>query len=183
MIFYEESARVPFLVRWSGHIPKGLKLDTCIGTPDFMPTLLGLMGLPSPSEVEGMDLSPLARGQTAPEPEFAFLQGMGHTFLWIDGHEWRALRDKRFTYATYRVDGSELLFDNQIDPYQMENQVNNPDYSKKLKEFREKLQDKKDELNDGFHECSWYRDHWTSDRIVLQGAKGPLSPWDDCPKE
>jgi len=181
MIFYEESARIPFLIRWPGHIPEGQKLDTCIAPPDFMPTLLSLMGLPVPSGVEGMDLSHRALGKAGPEPDFAFLQGMGHTFLWIDGHEWRALRDKRYTYATYRVDGSELLFDNREDPHQMNNLVNDSAYSGKLKELRGKLKAKMEELNDGFHECSWYRDHWTSDRIILRGAKGQFYPWDDCP--
>ena len=44
---------------------------------------------------------------------------MGTTAAWVDGHEWRALRSKRYTYALYRADRSELLFDNQADPYQM----------------------------------------------------------------
>jgi len=27
-------------------------------------------------------------------------------------------------------------------------------------------------LNDTFQACTWYRDHWTRDRIILRGAKG-----------
>jgi hypothetical protein len=62
-----------------------------------------------------MDLSHCALGRPGPEPKAAFLQGMGATAVFEDGHEWRALRDKRYTYALYRADGSELLFDNQSD--------------------------------------------------------------------
>ena len=27
-------------------------------------------------------------------------------------------------------------------------------------------------LNDRFENCCWYRDHWTVDRNIIQGAKG-----------
>jgi len=169
-IFYEEACRVPFLVRWSHAIPAGHVTDVCLNTPDIMPTILSLMGLPIPEAVEGMSLSHCALGEEGPEPEAAFMQGMGTTAAWVNGHEWRALRDKRFTYAVYRVDGSELLFDNQFDPYQMRNLINDPKYSEKHEYFREMLKGRMSELNDTFESCTWYREHWTKDRIILRSA-------------
>ena len=97
MIFYDPAARVPFVIKWPAKIKAGLVSDACLNTPDIMPTLLGLMGLPIPEEVEGMDLSLISMGKPGSEPEMAFLQGMGHTYLWIDGAEWRAVRSKQFT--------------------------------------------------------------------------------------
>src|SRR5690606_34830552 len=76
-IFYEEAVRVPLIMRWPGHIPAGSTSDVCLNTPDIMPTLLSLLGLPIPDEVEGMDLSHCALGRSGPEPEAAFMQGMG----------------------------------------------------------------------------------------------------------
>jgi arylsulfatase A-like enzyme len=137
-----------------------------------MPTLLGLAGLPIPKQVEGMNLAALAQGKSGPEPEFAFLQGMGHTCVWADGFEWRALRDKRFTYAVYRSDRHELLFDNMADPRQAKDLVGSADHRAKLAELRGKLKGKIADLNDTFEACSWYRDHWIKDRNILRGAKG-----------
>jgi len=171
-IFYEEAVRVPFLVRWPGRIPARRVSDACLGTPDIMPTLLSLMGLPVPKEAEGMDLSHGALGKKGPEPEAALLQGTGTTAAWADGHEWRALRDKRYTYAIYRRDKSELLFDNQADPYQMKNLANDRKHSETLDHFRKMLKRRMEELNDTFEKCTWYRDHWTRDRNILRGAKG-----------
>ncbi|MFQ5806486.1 MAG: sulfatase [Phycisphaerae bacterium] len=171
-IFYEEAVRVPFLLRWSGRVPAGHVSDACLGTPDIMPTLLSLMGLPVPKEVEGIDLSHPARGEAGEEPEAAFLQGMGHTYLWKDGFEWRALRDKRYTYAIYHVDKSELLFDNQADPHQVKNLAGDPKHQTTLERFRRMLKKKMDALNDAFEKCTWYRDHWTKNRNILRGAKG-----------
>jgi len=172
MIFYEEAVRVPMLIRWPGRIPAGKASDACMTTPDIMPTLLGLMGLPIPPQVEGMDLSHLAKGEAGPEPPFALLQGMGHTYLWQDGFEWRAIRDKQYTYAVYRSDGKELLFDNAADPHQARDLADDPQSREKLAELRGKLRQKMTELNDPFEACSWYRDHWTKNRVILRGAKG-----------
>jgi arylsulfatase A-like enzyme len=173
LTFYEEALRVPFLVRWPGRIPAGCAPDACLGTPDIMPTVLGLMGLSIPSGVEGMDLSPVARGEKGAEPQDAFLQGMGHTYLWVDGFEWRGIRDKRFTYAAYRVDGSEHLYDNVADPLQKVNLAADAAFRGVRDEFRDRLSARMKALNDPFAACTWFRDHWTDgDRRILRGAKG-----------
>jgi arylsulfatase A-like enzyme len=169
-IFYEEAVRVPFVLRWPGHVPPGSVSDACLNTPDIAPTLLSLLGLPVPEEVEGMDLSHCTLGRPGPEPDAAFLQGMGATAVFEDGHEWRALRDKRYTYALYRADGSELLFDNQSDPHQMHNLVVDPAYAETLERFRDMLRARMAALGDTFEACTWYRDHWTEDRIILRTA-------------
>ncbi|WP_129649497.1 sulfatase family protein [Peristeroidobacter agariperforans] len=172
MTFYEESVRVPLLIRWPGKIPKGLVSDATISTPDLLPTILGLLKLRIPDQVEGADVSHLALGQAGPQPEFAFLQGMGHTFLWKDGFEWRALRDKRYTYARYRSDGRELLFDNLSDPQQANNLADDAYYSKDLLRWRTRLDGRMRELGDEFLACSSYRDLWTRNRVVLRAAHG-----------
>ncbi len=171
-IFYDEAVRVPFLMRWPGHIPAGSISDVCLNTPDIMPTLLTLLGLPVPDAVEGVDLSLFALGQDGPEPEAAFMQGTGATAAWQDGHEWRALRSKRYTYAVYRVDGREMLFDHLNDPYQMHNLAGCASHADTLRHFRAVLETRRAALNDTFEVCTWYRDHWTEDRVILRAAKG-----------
>lgn len=172
MTFYEESARVPFIIRWPEHVPAGAVSDACMATPDIMPTLLGLCGRKSPAAVEGMDLSALTLGRPGPEPEFALLQGMGHTYLWNDGFEWRALRDKQYTYARYLWDGKELLFDNVNDPLQKKDLASVPGHAAKLAELRDKMNGKMVSIHDEFKPCSWYRDHWTEDRVIMRAGPG-----------
>ncbi len=170
--FYEEAARIPFLVRWPGSIPAGTVSHACMSNVDFMPTVLGLAGLEIPGEVEGMSLAKAALGKPGPEPEAAFMQNTGACAAWRDGHEWRALRDKRYTYAIYRRDKAELLFDNRDDPYQMKNLASDPAQAATMKRFREMLADKMSGLKDEFRKCTWYRENWTKNRIILRGAKG-----------
>ena len=169
--FYEEAARIPFLVRWPKRISAGSVCDAPVSNADFMPTLLSLLGLPIPADVEGMDVSHCALGRPGPEPKAAFLQNTGACAAWENGHEWRALRDKRYTYAMYRVGRAELLFDNVADPYQMRNLAGDPNYKATLNRFREMLVAKMRSVNDTFQKCSWYRDHWTRDRIIIRTAR------------
>lgn len=173
LTFYDPSARVPFLIRWPKHVPAGSESDACMSTVDIMPTLLGLTNLPIPNTVDGMDLSPHALGHAGPEPDAALLQGMGHTYRWLDGFEWRAVRDKRYTYAVYRSDRSELLFDNVADPMQSRNLAKNPAHQATLMRLKDLLAKKMASIDDTFEPCTWYRDHWTQDRCILRGAKYP----------
>lgn len=170
-IFYEEACRVPFLVRWPGHVRQGAT-DTLLSTPDIMPTLLGALHLPIPRAVEGADLSGNLTGGSSRGPEAVYMQGMGTTAAWRDGTEWRALRDRQYTYAIYHRDRHELLFDNQADPYQMKNLAGDRAQLAKLTHYREQLQRWMKEHNDAFEACTWYRDRWTDDRNIVNTASG-----------
>jgi arylsulfatase A-like enzyme len=60
---YEESIRMPFLVRYPGQIAAGSVNDAMILNVDFAPTFLEYAGLPVPKEVQGRSLVPLWRGE------------------------------------------------------------------------------------------------------------------------
>ena len=181
LTFYDEAARIPMLVRYPKKVRPTVS-GACINTPDIMPTILGLMNLKDeiPDEVEGKDLSFILRGENGTEPEAAFLQGMGHTYLWRDGYEWRAVRDKRFTYAKYLRDGRELLFDRKGDPLMKKDVSAEPLYQQEFKRLRGFMIRRMASLHDEFKACTWYRDHWMyknySIKAAAKGEFGPLPP-------
>jgi arylsulfatase A-like enzyme len=61
---YEESLRMPFLVRWPAGIRPGTKSDAIALNVDFAPTFLAAGGLPVPREMQGRSLLPVLRGRT-----------------------------------------------------------------------------------------------------------------------
>ncbi len=65
---YEEELHVPFIARLPGVIPAGKRVAGNVSHVDLMPTVLGLLQLACPSQVEGMDLSPMILGDQ-PVPE------------------------------------------------------------------------------------------------------------------
>jgi arylsulfatase A-like enzyme len=60
-MLYEGGVRVPFVVRWPGHVPPGKTSDEPIVSVDFYPTCVQLAGGKAKSGVvlDGVDLSPL----------------------------------------------------------------------------------------------------------------------------
>ncbi|MFW6007200.1 MAG: sulfatase [Halanaerobiales bacterium] len=169
-IFYEEAVRIPFLIRWPAEIKPGSESEVCLNTVDIMPTLLSLLDLEVPDEVEGMDLSKIISGKRGKKPQAAFLQNTGACAVWENGHEWRAVRDEEFTYAIYRVDGKELLFNNKKDPYQENNLADHPAYQDKLKFYQNWLRKKMNSINDNFEKSTYYKENWIKDRKIIRTA-------------
>ncbi len=63
---YEESIRMPFLVRWPAAIPAGTRSDALALNVDFAPTFLDAAGVAVPADMQGTSLLPVLRGQRPP---------------------------------------------------------------------------------------------------------------------
>jgi arylsulfatase A-like enzyme len=61
---YEESIRMPFLVRWPAVVKAGTRVDAMGLNVDFAPTFLDAAGLPAAADMQGHSLIPLLRGRT-----------------------------------------------------------------------------------------------------------------------
>jgi arylsulfatase A-like enzyme len=120
---FEESARVPFLIRYPRALSPGRVLAEPFGTPDVYPTLAGLAGLPSPSGLDGADFSGFFAGKNVQPPrDYVYLE-MAYAYVPWPG--WRAIRTKELMYAR-TVDKPWLLFDVNKDPWEMHNLIQDP---------------------------------------------------------
>lgn len=128
---WDEAVRVPFLLRYPQVHKGGRKLEFPIGTPDIMPTLLGLCGIAIPDTVEGSDFSAIFAGATEPQDHAALIECPSPFGEWTrakGGREYRGLRTKRYTYVR-DLQGPWLMYDNEQDPYQMKNLINDPEHA------------------------------------------------------
>ncbi len=132
---YEESVRVPFLVRWPGTVPANAVRETLLGTIDTMPTLCALAGVPVPSQCVGQNLSKSVLGQPGPEPQSQFIMHIRNDVT-ANADRWfpyfRGVRTARHTFAyrgqgAWHDAGNWLLFDNLADPYQQSNLLAAPE--------------------------------------------------------
>jgi arylsulfatase A-like enzyme len=160
---WDESVRVPFLIRYPGTVQAGLLSDVPLGTPDILPTLFGLMGVNIPSGVEGCNLSPSLRGHAMKDPQSALLMCVTSCDTW--GQRWtdcsvggwgmppgflrpyRGLRTRTHTYVRDQA-GPWFLYDNENDPYQLVNLIETkgkaavpPEFDKELDEWLERTCD------------------------------------------
>ncbi|HEO71966.1 MAG TPA: hypothetical protein ENN80_11940, partial [Candidatus Hydrogenedentes bacterium] len=150
---YEESIRVPFLIRWPGVIPAGARPDSLFGTIDIMPTLCSLAGVPVPEACVGLDLSPTLRGEDGPDPDAQFIMHISKENA-SHGNQhpapiFRGLRTKTHTYALY-PGRPWCLFDNRADPYQLRNLIDEPDCAPLRRELDAMLRERVARAADAF---------------------------------
>lgn len=69
---YEESIRMPFLVRWPARVKPGVVSDALVINPDFAPTFLAAAGLPVPADMQGRSLLPILAGERPPDWRTSF---------------------------------------------------------------------------------------------------------------
>ncbi len=160
---YDESNHIPLLFHWpQGFGKRARSLDAPINSEDLMPTLLGLCGVPIPKTVEGLDFSGYMRGGKSPS-DGATLIGCPAPFgQWsrrIGGREYRGVRTVRHTYAR-DLNGPWLLFDNQKDPYQLNNLIGQPKHAKLQAEMDVTLTRKLREAGDPFQPATYYIQKW-----------------------
>lgn len=151
---YEESARVPMLIRWPAGLGKSARdLAAPINSEDLMPTLLGLSGVAVPHSVEGLDYSGHLRGGPSPNTDTATIitcvAPFGQFIRSTGGREYRGLRTDHYTYVR-DLTGPWLLFDNVTDPYQQHNLVNEPDHATLQADLDAQLNRKLKANNDAF---------------------------------
>jgi tetratricopeptide (TPR) repeat protein len=96
---YDATVRVPLLLSVpGGRFPAGLRVRPQVRTIDVMPTLLDLLGLASPQEVQGRSLLPLLRDTGREWREEALLESRFNE-LHYGWAPLRALRDGRYKYV------------------------------------------------------------------------------------
>jgi len=159
---WDESIRVPFLVRYPAVQSKGLKIDMPINTPDIMPTLLGLSGVPVPGSVQGDDFSALCRGADAPTGNPVLIQCPSPFGEWVrlkGGREYRGVRTKRYTYVR-DLNGPWLLYDNETDPYQLDNLINKEEHTALQAGLEAELKKLLSKTNDDFQPGPTYIAKW-----------------------
>ncbi|OPZ03717.1 MAG: Arylsulfatase [candidate division BRC1 bacterium ADurb.BinA364] len=113
--YYEETARVPFVLSWPGVLPEGCRAAGLVEMIDFLPTLCELAGLEKPPRAAGRSLLPVIRSESAGREDVFAEQVYSH-----NGVRWEAIRTERYCYARYG-DGGASLFDLHADPEEMRN--------------------------------------------------------------
>lgn len=71
---YEGGIRVPLIVKWPGKGLQGAVCDVPVTSPDFLPTILEMLGIPAQTGVQsdGVSFAPLLKGETKINREAIF---------------------------------------------------------------------------------------------------------------
>jgi arylsulfatase A-like enzyme len=141
---YEESIRIPFLVRYPKLIKAGAKFNQTIINADLAPTLIELANAPKLDAMHGRSFLPLFKGQTKGWRETVLLEYFHETnFPRIRG--WQAVRTPEWKYIHYTElegpEGSSMdeLYDLRSDRYEMKNLIGDAKHAAQLKSLQNEL--------------------------------------------
>lgn len=124
-LMYEESIRMPLLVRWPGVAAAGARIGEMVLNVDFAPTFIDIAGALAPTELHGRSMVPLFRRERPRDWRTSFYYRYyeaGYGLGPIEGV--RTMTHKLIRYGF--ADGGTELFDLGEDPSEMRNIVTEP---------------------------------------------------------
>ena len=144
---YEESLRMPFLIRWPKRIKAGGVSQNMILNVDFAPTFLDAAGIKAPADMQGRSILPLLKGKTLKDWRTA----MYYRYYHPGDHNVAAhygVRTMRYKLIYYHKLDQWELYDLQKDRLEMRNEYGNPAFVKIVASLKQEMYRLKKELRD-----------------------------------
>lgn len=135
---YEESFRMPFIVKWPGVGKAGGRTRALAQNIDFAPTFLDAAGVPVPEDMQGTSLKPLMGGKMPSDWRKSiyyhyYERGEHH----VPAHE--GVRTGRYKLISFYDTGEWEMFDLEKDPQEMVSVYEEPDYAPIVKMMKAEL--------------------------------------------
>lgn len=127
---YEESFRMPLIIRDPFVNKQGLKIEELTQNIDFAPTFLDMTNTPVPNEMQGESFLPLMKQEVLKEPWRKSLYY--HYYEYPGFHSVKAhngVKTDRYKLIHFYKDNIWEMYDLETDPTEMTNIYNNEHYS------------------------------------------------------
>lgn len=162
---YEESLRMPFILRYPREVEPGTVNDDIVLNLDFAPLFLDLGGVPIPDRLQGRSFRPLLGGKTPPD----WRQAMYYRYWMHKAHHnvyaHYGIRTKRYKLIYYYSDALGQpgaidesydpeweLFDLAKDACELNNVHGDPEYQDVVGELKPQLHRLQEEVGDKRYE-------------------------------
>jgi arylsulfatase A-like enzyme len=144
---YEESLRMPFLIRWPAKIKAGSVNKAMILNVDFAPMMLDAAGVKVPADMQGRSFALSLEGKTPKDWRTAMYYRYYHPGHHnVAAHYGIRTQTHKLIYFN-KLDQWEL-YDLRKDPREMRNVYSDPGYAKIVEALKKELQRLKKELKD-----------------------------------
>lgn len=142
---YENSMRVPMLIRYPKLIKKNTKIEKQCLNIDIAPTILDLAGIEKPSYMQGESMVNLLKGKNDNNWRKSILFEYYLDTYWpYAGPNQIAVRTERYKLVdAFLANDIDELYDLQKDPLEMNNLINDTSYFKIIKSLKTEIYDLK----------------------------------------
>lgn len=137
---YEESLRMPFILKYPNKVKPGSVNENIISNIDFAPTLLDLAGISTDQKMQGTSFVPVLDGKSLVDWQDAMYYHYYEFPFWHHVQPHYGIRTQKYTLAHfyYNIDVWEL-YDLEKDPHQINNIYDHLQYAKIVGELKLKL--------------------------------------------
>ncbi|MCH8216954.1 MAG: sulfatase [Planctomycetes bacterium] len=137
---FEESLKMPFIIRWPGRIQPGTRCEKLIQNIDYVPTFLEVAGVDVPSDVQGRSLTPLFA-----EPDSDAWRKSIYYHYYEHGGEHQVprhegVRTERYKLINFYSNDGFDLYDLKKDPQEMRDVADDEEYATALTSLKGELQ-------------------------------------------
>jgi arylsulfatase A-like enzyme len=142
-VMYDETTRVPMMLRWPRRVKPGTVVDSFVSNAiDCSATFCEVAGARIPADCAGKSLLPVLDGEPGRGDIFAQLAGNQY-----GSYSQRLVRDPRWKYV-WNVSDTDELYDIAGDPGEIRNRIADPACAAELARLRGRLAAWMDEIND-----------------------------------
>ena len=144
---YEESLRMPLVIRWPGKIKPGTKINNLTQNIDYAPTLLNAIGVNVPGDMQGKNMLPLLQGKTDDWRKSIYY----HYYEYPDAHRVQqhyGVRTERYKLIHFYIKDEWELFDLKNDPMEMKSEYDNPEYAGIIKNLKTEVKKLRQQYKD-----------------------------------
>jgi arylsulfatase A-like enzyme len=121
---FEGALRVPFAVRWPGHIPAGRSSDEIVHAMDLFPTFAAIAGgeVPEDRPIDGVDVSDLFLGRSEKSGREGFVVYMGNEVFGVKWRNWKVnMKEQESVFGATASYGMPRVYNLLTDPQEREN--------------------------------------------------------------
>jgi arylsulfatase A-like enzyme len=137
---YEESLKMPFIVKWPGVVKPGSRNTDLVQNLDYAQTFLEIAGAPQPKDMQGLSLVPLLKGDTKKDwrKEIYYHYYEYPSVHMIPRHY--GIRTKRYKLMHFYQFGKEWeMYDLKTDPDELTNIYGNNETIKVQNNLKNRL--------------------------------------------
>lgn len=145
---YEESLKMPFLVRWPARVKAGAVNAGMVLNVDFAPTFLDAAGVKVPADMQGKSFLPLLRGERPRDWRTSMYYRYYHYPQHHRVQPHYGVRTERHKLIHFNKIDQWELYDLKADPHEVKNLYADPVHAKTVKELKAELYRLKKELKD-----------------------------------
>ena len=171
---YEESIRMPLIIRWPGVTKNGSSCDWLINNADFAPTLLEMAGAKPSQQMQGHSFASACKGEKEPDswrkstyyrywmhmahghnnPAHFGIRTKKHKLIFFYGsdykgtHNGRVVSNKGGNRFWKDTPAGWEFYDLEKDPHEMHNRYADPKYATTIADLKAELKHKRATLRD-----------------------------------